>query len=267
MKSIGVPAGTRYYLMNDDTATNLADTQSGLASGDNRLVTTAWEDAQISRQFGGLRALTSNAMTNYTTGTGADRAGTLSATPDGTYVTAKDTMTQALAVTAFQANLVVAAGETIEVSGRYRLNVATREVVVDATGARITWRATVTEEVTLNGSGAGTLIVAACAINEANGQYNNVDSALTSGDVVTLLGSADTLYQPNLFYHAQAFGMATVSLPKLYSTDTVAQTKDGISVRCSKYSDGDANVQKIRFDILPAFITFNPQFAGNGFGK
>ena len=61
--------------------------------------------------------------------------------------------------------------------------------------------------------------------------------------------------------------MATVKLPKLYSTDTVATTEDGFSIRVSKYADGDANTQKIRFDLLPAFVTFNPFFAGLGYGS
>ena len=74
------------------------------------------------------------------------------------------------------------------------------------------------------------------------------------------------MYQPNLFYMKQAFGIGTVKLPKLYSTDTIATTSDGMSIRVSKYADGDANTQKIRFDLLPAYATFNPFMAGHGFG-
>jgi hypothetical protein len=69
-----------------------------------------------------------------------------------------------------------------------------------------------------------------------------------------------------MFYHKQAFGLGTVKLPKLYEGDTIATTEDGMSIRVTKYSDGDANKQKIRFDLLPAYATFNPFFAGQGFG-
>jgi len=55
-------------------------------------------------------------------------------------------------------------------------------------------------------------------------------------------------------------------LPKFYSTDTIATTGDGMSIRVCKYSDGDANTQKVRFDCLPAYATFNPFMAGHGFG-
>ena len=130
----------------------------------------------------------------------------------------------------------------------------------------VEWTGVVTADVTLDGSGAGNLVVAGPAIYEANGQYNTVDAAPGNGAVVTVLSASATMYQPNLFYMKQAFGMGTVKLPKLYSTDTIATTSDGMSIRVSKYADGDANTQKIRFDLLPAYATFNPFMAGHGFG-
>lgn len=268
MDTLGVPNDMeRYYIMNPFTTTALADTQSGLASGDNNLVNTAWNKAQISRNFGGLSAVTSNALSSYTDdATLSDRAGTLTGTPTATYLSAKDTMTQTIAVGGFSANAVVKAGSIIEVTGRNYLNMSTRDLAFDQAGA-IKWRCTVTADVTLSGTGTGNLVVTGPAINEANGQYNTVDTALTSGDVITILGTAGSSYQPNMFYHKQAFGCATVKLPKLYSTDTVMTTEDGFSIRVSKYADGDANTQKIRFDLLPAFVTFNPFFAGQGHGK
>ena len=265
MDSIGVPTdGDRYYVMNPFTTAGLASAQNGLNASDG-LVRTAWEKAQISSNFAGLSALTSNGLADYTSGTATDRAGTLSGAPDVTYVTAKDTMTQVLPVTAFTAAATVKAGEIIQVTGRNRLNLSSRGAILDGTASNILFAGTVTEDVTLDGSGAGNLTIAGAGINETNGQYNTTDTALQSGDVVTL-GSGSTLYQPNLFYHKQAFGLGTVKLPKLYSTDTIATTSDGMSIRVSKYSDGDANTQKIRFDLLPAYATFNPFFAGQGFG-
>jgi|TARA_B000000475_G_scaffold272120_1_gene271997 hypothetical protein len=266
MDSIGVPTdGDRFYVMNPFTTAGLASAQNGLNAADG-LVRTAWEKAQISSNFAGLSALTSNGLADYTSGTATDRAGTLSGAPDVTYVTAKDTMTQVLPVTAFTASATVKAGEIIQVTGRNRLNLSSRGAILDGTASNILFAGTVTQDVTLDGSGAGNLTIAGAGINETNGQYNTTDTALQSGDVVTLLGAGSTLYQPNLFYHKQAFGLGTVKLPKLYSTDTIATTSDGMSIRVSKYSDGDANTQKIRFDLLPAYATFNPFFAGQGFG-
>ena len=70
-----------------------------------------------------------------------------------------------------------------------------------------------------------------------------------------------------MFYHKQAFGIGTVPLKKLFATDTIMRTEDGMSMRVTKYSDGDSNKQKIRFDLLPAYAVFNPFFAGQGFGQ
>ena len=268
MDSIGIPKDQPWnYVMNPFATKVLADLQNSLSAGD-RLVQSAWEMSQISSKFAGMRVFTSNALKSFTSGASADRSGTLSATPDATYVTHKDTMIQSLAVTGFTASGTIKAGDAIEIAdnSRNRLNLSTRETVVGGSGAAIKWRGVVTADVTLGASGEGTILVAGPAINETNGQYNTVSSALASGDVVTLLGSTAQLRQPNLFYHPQAFGIGTVKLPKLYSTDTVATTEDGFSIRVSKYADGDANVQKVRFDLLPAYATFNPFFAGQGWG-
>lgn len=266
MDSLGVPMSSdKYYLMNPFTTTSLASAQNGLNAADG-LVRTAWEKSQISSNFGGMMAMTSNALSSFTAGSGADRAGTLSSAPDATYVTAKDTMTQSLAVTAFQANMVVKAGDMVTIADVNRLNLDTKQPMIDAAGANVAWTGVVTADVTLGASGEGTLVVAGPAIYEANGQYNTVDAAPANGAVVTLLSAADTLYQPNLFFVKQAFGIGTVKLPKLYATDTIATTSDGMSIRVTKYADGDANTQKVRFDLLPAYATFNPFFAGQGFG-
>lgn len=271
MDSMGIPNdGMRNYVMNPFTTANLADVQRGLSSGSDSLVNTAWQNAQISNKLGNINAMSSNALSSYTSGTlsaGANRAGTLSATPTATYVGHKDTMIQSLAITGFGAGSdTIKAGEIIQVTARNRLGLSTRSAFLDGTGAQVLWSGVVTADVTLS-SGAGTILVAGAAINEANGQYNTVDSALTSGDVVTILNpAASTVYQPNLFYHKQAFGIGTVPQDKLFSTDTLATTEDGFQIRVSKYADGDANKQKIRFDLLPAYSTFDPFKAGQGFG-
>jgi hypothetical protein len=266
MDSIGIPMSEeKYYLMNPFTTTTLASAQSGLSASDS-LVRTAWERAQISRQFGGVMALTATALGTFTSSTGADRAGTLTASPTATYVAAKDTMTQSLAVTAFQASMVVKAGELVTIAGVNRLNLSTKQPMLDATGAAVPWTGVVTADVTLGASGEGTLVVAGPAIFEANGQYNTVTAAPANGAVITIVSATATTYQPNLFFTKQAFGIGSVKLPKLYSTDTIATTSDGMSIRVSKYADGDANTQKVRFDFLPAYATFNPFFAGQGFG-
>jgi hypothetical protein len=85
--------------------------------------------------------------------------------------------------------------------------------------------------------------------------------------VITRLGAASDIIQPNLFWHKQAFSIGSVKIDKLYSTDTLATTEDGLQMRVSKYADGDANKQIVRFDLHPAYAVLNPFLAGQGFGS
>lgn len=271
MDSIGVPnEGNRFYVMNPYTAVGLAGAQSGLAGGADSLINTAWQNAQITANLGNLKAMTSNALASYTSGTltaGANRAGTINGAPDVTYGTNKNTMTQSITVAGFGAGAdTIKAGEIVEVTGRNRLGLSTRSAFTDTSGGQVLWSGVVTADVTLSGGG-GVIVVAGPAIFEANGQYNTSDTALDDGDVITIINpAASTVYQPSMFYHEQAFGIGTVQLKKLYATDTIMTTEDGMQLRVSRYSDGDSNKQKVRFDLLPAYVTFNPFYAGQGHG-
>lgn len=271
MKSIGCPMGEIHSVVNPFTIAKLAGAQTGLTAAD-QLVKSAWELAQIATPFAGLKVVGSNSLSTYVNATSADQAGTLSATPTATYVAAKDTMTQTLTLAGLTADAEITAGTVIEFPGtgalaRNYVHMKTRKTIFDGDGLAIPWRCVVTEDATMSGAGAGTVVVAGAAIYEAApGQYNNISAPLTSGDVFNILGATATEYQPDLFYHKEAFAIDFVKIPKLFSTDTTAETSDGIVIRCCKYADGDANTQKIRFDLLPAFGVMDPFMAGKAFG-
>lgn len=265
-RAMGIPSDMLNYVMSPYTQTNLADAQSALASGKTSLVDSAWERAQISDNFGGARVWMSNALASRTSSTTGDRAGAVASVGASTYLAHKDTMIQTINVDGFTGTPVIKAGEIVEVTGKYQLSLSTRQAFTDGSGNQVKWRGVVTEDSAAFTAGAGTIKVAGPAIYEADGQYNTVDAALADGDVITILGTDTTIYQPSLLFHKQAFGLGTVKLPKLYSTDTVATTADGFSIRVSRYADGDSNTQKVRFDLLPAYATFNPFFGGQVFG-
>jgi hypothetical protein len=267
MAGMGVPMDSDWcYAMTPYTSQSLANLQTNLSSGSPSLVDSAWQRAQIATPFAGMKALSSNALPTRNVTTAADLVGAVDGAPTATYVGAKDTMTQDITVDAFTASAVIKAGDIVEITGVSRRSLGSREPLTDATGTAVPWRATVTADVTLSGAGAGTINVAGPAIFEANGQYDTSDIAIPDNAVITILGTSGALVQPNLFFHKQAFGLGTVKLPKLYATDTIATTSDGFSIRVCRYADGDANTQKVRFDLLPAFATFNPFFAGQAFG-
>jgi len=269
LDTAGVPMDRMWnYAFNPFTMTKLASDQRSLGAGDG-IVTSANARAVVTDNFAGMKVMSANTLATYTTDSEADRAGTLSATPDGTYVTAKDSMTQSLVLADFGADLVIQAGDVIEITGaaaRNRLNMSTRKIIVDDAGAQIKWTATVTATVILSGTGTGTIVVTGPAINETDGQFNTVSSPLTSGDVVTVLGAASTVIQPNMFWHPKAFSIASIPIKKLFATDTVGTTEDGMQIRITKDSNFITNKQLVRFDFRPAYSVLNPFFAGHGHG-
>ena len=270
MQSSGVPQDNMWIAsVNPYTQTSLASNQRSLGAGGSAgtLISEAHKRAILSDNFAGMRVMSATTLNSFTTDSEADRAGTLDSNPTVTYVGAKDTMTIDLALTGMGVDLEIRAGETLQITGRNRLNLSTRQPIVNNLGAVVVYTGTVTTAVTLDGSGEGTVTVSGASIFEANGQYNTVDSAPVAGDVVTILGAVSTLYQPNLCWHKNAFSIGSVPLKKLQSIDTLMTTEDGLSLRCSKGSDFTTNENKIRFDLRPAYAVLNPFFAGQFWGR
>ncbi len=270
LESHGVPQDMPwYYGVNPYTKTSLASDQRSLGAGGSAggLITTAHEKSVISSNFAGFDAvMTSTALDSYTSATTGDLVGAMNGAPDVTYVTAKDTMTQTLAVTGFGTFTgTIPAGTVVQITGVNRLNLSTRQPIINAAGANVTWTATVQTDASLT-SGAGNLVVTGPGIFESAGQYNTTDVAIGAANVVTILGADTTLYQPNMFWHKQAFSIGSVPIKKLYSTDTLATTEDGLQLRVSKGVSFRENKQIVRFDFRPAYAALNPFLAGQGWG-
>lgn len=92
-------------------------------------------------------------------------------------------------------------------------------------------------------------------------------TTVAAGDAVSVVGTASQTMKPNLFYNKFFCGLGSIPLPKLHSIDSAVATYEGFSIRVHKYADGDANVQKMRFDLLPAYVCFNPHMGGQFFGN
>lgn len=256
-----------FYTMNPFTQRNLASDQRSLGAGGSAggLITSAHERAIITSNFAGMDVMTGTTLDSFTTPTTGDTAGVVGSV-DVTYVTAKDTMTQSIAVTGigtFTGTIV--AGTVVRVTGRNRLNLNTRKPIIDGAAAKVEFTAVVTADAAFTG-GAGTLVVSGPGIFETGGQYNTTETAIAVSDVITILNADTTLFQPNLFWHKQAFSVGSVPIKKLQSTDTLATTEDGLQFRVSMGSDFKANSQQVRFDFRPAFAVLNPFFAGQAFG-
>ena len=265
-QAIGVPMdGNLNYMVNPYSQRRLASDQRSLGGETGAMA--ANQQAIITDNFAGMKVMTGTTMASYLTGTGAGRSGTVVGTPNATYVAAKDTMTQQIGVTGLQANLLVAAGETITIASVDRLNQATREAMIDENGSQVAYTATVVSSVLLDGSGAGNIIVTGPALFESDGQYNTVTAAIAPGAAIVLGGAAATRIQPNLFWHRDAFVLAGVPMDTLASTDTRFTTEDGLQLRVSMGSDFTKNTNKVRIDLRYALGVMNPDFAGHGFGS
>lgn len=268
MQANGIPMDNDWNaLINPFTGATLADVQRTLGAGGvaGGAVMTALEKATIVDNFAGLKVMTGTTLASFTSGAyGGDLAGTVSSA-DVTYVTAKDTMTQSMVIAGIGTfSGTIPAGTVWQVTAVNRLNLSTRQAVVNGSGANILWTATQTADSTFS-SGGGTIILSGPAIFEAGGSYNTA-SATIVGAVITILTAVSTLFQPNLFWHRNAFGLGSVPLQKLFSTDTLATTEDGLQLRVSKFSDGLTNIQSVRFDLRPAYSVLNPFFSGHGWG-
>lgn len=263
LKDIGAPTGMRYGVIDCFDETALADLQTQL--GANPTVATAWDTALIKRGFAGMDVLTTNNLPEYTSGN--DVTGiTLDGVPSPTYTSYKDTYRMALALQGFTANTgTLGAGTTLSFPATSLVNMRNGKVLRKS-GAAIPLTLTVLPntdgslEYTADANGDIIAQVSGAAIFETgvNAAFNTVNRALDDADVVTITETADTVYRPGLAYCAGFVGVGSVVLPKLHATDSMIMNHKGTSIRVHRFSDGVANKNRYRFDILPTFACFNP---------
>ena len=269
MKANGVPADNEwFYAINPYTQAALSEIQRSLGAGGaaGSLVSEAHRKATIADNFGGLKVMTATTLSTYSSGAyGGDLVGVVG-TIDVTYATHKDSMIQSIPITGIGTFTgTIPAGTVWQVTGRNRLNQSTRQPVITAAGANVLWTAVQTADSSFSG-GAGTILLGGPGMFEASGAHNTTDTAIASSDVITLLGAVSTLYQPNMFWHKQAFSIGSVPIKRLHSTDTFAETEDGLQFRVSEGSNFTTNTQQVRIDFRPAYGVMNPFFAGQGWG-
>ncbi|MFI2962643.1 P22 phage major capsid protein family protein [Klebsiella aerogenes] len=267
MKDLGIKTGENYAVMDPWSAQRLADAQSGL-HGSDKLIQSAWEDAQISGNFGGIRALMSNGLASRTQGAFGGTL-TVQTAPTVTYNAVKDTYQFTVTLTGATASVTgfLKAGDQIKFTNTYWLQQQSKQVLYNGS-APISFTATVLSDANSTAGGAVTVTLSGVPIYDTtNPQYNAVSRQVAAGDAVTVIGTAGQTMKPNLFYNKFFCGLGTIPLPKLNSIDSAVATYEGFSIRVHKYSDGDANVQKMRFDLLPAYVCFNPHMGGQFFGN
>ncbi|EFJ5905506.1 head protein, partial [Escherichia coli] len=155
----------------------------------------------------------------------------------------------------------------VKFTNTYWLQQQTKQALYNG-ATPISFTATVTADADSDGSGDVTVTLSGVPIYDTtNPQYNSVSRQVAAGDAVSVVGTASQTMKPNLFYNKFFCGLGSIPLPKLHSIDSAVATYEGFSIRVHKYADGDANVQKMRFDLLPAYVCFNPHMGGQFFGN
>ncbi|HEY6021482.1 MAG TPA: P22 phage major capsid protein family protein, partial [Candidatus Paceibacterota bacterium] len=89
-----------------------------------------------------------------------------------------------------------------------------------------------------------------------------VDSFPQAGAVVTMLGSATTVYPQNLIYHKDAISFATADLIMPQGVDMASrQVHNGISLRIVRQYDINNDRLPCRVDVLYGFSAIRPEMA------
>ena len=189
----------------------------------------------------------SQSIKNFTVGSRTATGGTTSAA-----VTSEGATT--IAITGAGASGTVKAGDVFTVADCYAVNPQTRE----STGSLFQFVALA--DVTLNGSGAGSITVA--PVYSAAHALATVDALPGNSKAVVFLGTASTGYAQNLVYHKDAIAFATADLLLPQGVDMASRAvHNGISMRVVRQYDINNDRMPCRVDVLYGYSVIRPQMA------
>jgi hypothetical protein len=266
---LGVTGSKTYAAISPWAASELAGQQTSIPN--EALVGDAWKKAQIPRNFAGLDSVFStNSLVTRTTGAYGDTTTlTVSADPVIDYVAVKDTYQFTVVLTGAEADTdgFLKAGDQLVFADTAWVNQMNKQPIIGASGGAIAFTCTVMKDADADSSGNVTVTCSGVPVyDEDLPQYNTVARQVAAGDSVMIRGQSGKLIKPSMFYTDDFIGLSTIKLPKLHSIDSSIINWQGLSIRAHKWSDGMANNQYMRFDLLPAFACFNPHKGGQLFG-
>ena len=159
-----------------------------------------------------------------------------------------------IAITGAGASGTIKAGDVFTIGNRFAVNPQTRE----STGSLFQFVALA--DVTLDGSGAGTITVA--PMYSAAHPLATITTLPVNGSSVTFLGAASTTYPQNIAYHKDAFTLATADLILPQGVDMASRANhNGISMRIVRQYDINNDRMPCRVDVLYGYAAIRPQLA------
>lgn len=235
----------RHMLISSRFSTKIVDALKALAQDEGELA-RQYREGSMGRAVG-FDWAESESMYTHTNGDG-----TVSCAVDATVSTDGTT---SLALKGLGASGTVTAGSIITITGRFDVHPETKQVRPSAK------QFVVTGGGDADGTGDLTVTVSPPIYYAATGRQN-IASAPTADDVVTIFGTASTGYEQGLAYHRDAFTFATadLELPQGGAKGSRA-VYDGISLRVVKGFDIEADSHPCRIDVLYGFAALRGEHA------
>lgn len=247
MNEAAAPMSPRYLTVNPAANASLVNGLSGFFNPSDS-ISRQFKSGMMGENVLGYEEVNmSQSVKSFTVGSRTATGGTTSAA-----VTTEGATT--IAITGAGASGTVKAGDVFTLSGRHAVNPQTRE----STGSLFQFVALA--DVTLDGSGAGTITVA--PMYSAAHPLANITALPVSGHTVTFLGTASATYPQNIAYHKDAFTLATADLILPQGVDMASRANhNGISMRIVRQYDINNDRMPCRVDVLYGYAAIRPQLA------
>ena len=247
MNEAAAPMSPRYLTVNPAANAALVNGLSGFFNPSDS-ISRQFKSGMMGENVLGYEEVNmSQSIKSFTVGSRTAAGGTTSAA-----VTTEGATT--IAITGAGASGTVKAGDVFTVAGCFAVNPQTRE----STGSLFQFVALA--DVTLNGSGAGTITVA--PMYSAAHPLATVLSLPATSSAVVFLGAASTTYPQNIAYHKDAFTLATADLILPQGVDMASRANhNGISMRIVRQYDINNDRMPCRVDVLYGYAAIRPQLA------
>ena len=247
MNEAAAPMSPRYLTVNPAANAALVNGLSGFFNPSDS-ISRQFKSGMMGENVLGYEEVNmSQSIKSFTVGSRTATGGTTSAA-----VTTEGATT--IAITGAGASGTVKAGDVFTVASCFAVNPQTRE----STGSLFQFVALA--DVTLDGSGAGTITVA--PMYSAAHPLATITSLPVNGNNVTFLGAASTTYPQNIAYHKDAFTLATADLILPQGVDMASRANhNGISMRIVRQYDINNDRMPCRVDVLYGYAAIRPQLA------
>lgn len=247
-----VPQDSRSAILAPADFWALAGSQTALYS--QAINNKSYREGEIGK-IGGINTFMSQNAPTFTTGPMGGTPLVNGASQNTTYdTTGANTQTLITNGWTSAAAARVVKGDVFTIAGVYDVNPVTKATLP------ILKQFVVVNNGSSDGSGNLTLTISPQIIT--SGAFQTVSAAPAVNAAMTFVGTANTGYTNNLFFHKNAFALCTVPMVKPPgAVDCSRQSKNGLSVRVIPFYDGTNDKSTWRLDVLYGVKTIDPRLA------